>query len=339
MTPLDRLEAKSRGSWPVRSERHAIRDGFTILELLIAVVILVIGILGILALFPTAMRAAQDTVEDSYAGEIARSVADALSVGLRENSFTLSDTRPTARPWTYFIFEHDGVHDAMVPTPQVYANAWDKDWCILLPQGEGSSPGPNEPFFMYPSCPDRAFDGIGAGGGADRLPGPPDQRTVESLSVPEKLAALDDWSLSTFFKTAADDSRRLWVRRVFTLGRYRAGTNPAGVAPGSVRAEFLNQNTDGSSSPDRIALDPYPQYSFAISIRRVNGEPNGPPAKTSPAGNSGGGPGPSMTLYEERVLVFRNFDGSKATQDRIAGGTPIPRGNLPVHEFMTLFAR
>ncbi|RME87870.1 MAG: prepilin-type N-terminal cleavage/methylation domain-containing protein, partial [Planctomycetota bacterium] len=48
--------------------------GFTILEILISIVILTVGILGILAIFPKAIESASKSIEDTYSGIIAQSV-------------------------------------------------------------------------------------------------------------------------------------------------------------------------------------------------------------------------------------------------------------------------
>ena len=53
---------------------HARRKGFTIIEILIAIVVLVLGITGIVALFPTAIESGNQTVEDTYSATITQSV-------------------------------------------------------------------------------------------------------------------------------------------------------------------------------------------------------------------------------------------------------------------------
>src|SRR5436190_11847747 len=97
--------------------------GFTILEILIAIVILVLGISGIVALFPTAIESGNQTVQDSYAAAITQSVVDAIAVGIRESRYRVRDSGgAAARDWTYFIFDHDGVYDPMVASPQNYTS-------------------------------------------------------------------------------------------------------------------------------------------------------------------------------------------------------------------------
>ena len=126
------------------------RLGFTIIEILIAIVVLVLGITGIVALFPTAIESGNKTVEDTYAATICQSVVDAVSVGLRESRYTWRATLASGASfettWTYFIFNHDGVVDKAPQAPQDFENGgsapadqiWNKD-CLLY-----TSPSPRD---------------------------------------------------------------------------------------------------------------------------------------------------------------------------------------------------
>ena len=58
--------------------------GFTIMEILIAAAILVVGLLGILALFPVAVNTGKRSIEDTNAVLIAQSVESALREGLAQ---------------------------------------------------------------------------------------------------------------------------------------------------------------------------------------------------------------------------------------------------------------
>src|SRR5581483_5339873 len=123
------------------------RAGFTILEILIAIVILVLGISGIVALFPTAIEAGNKTVEDCYAAAITQSVVDAIAVGIRVSQFRVLDRPVVGRAWKYFILNHDGVYDRMVKSPQNFQsdpNIAHSDWCILLPQGQDPNVDPTK---------------------------------------------------------------------------------------------------------------------------------------------------------------------------------------------------
>jgi prepilin-type N-terminal cleavage/methylation domain-containing protein len=333
----------------VIAERSRRRErGFTLIEILIAIVILVLGISGIITLFPTAIRSGNQTVEDSYAAAFTQSVVDAVSVGLREARYRVQDNN--GRWWTYFIIDHDGVYDKMVVSPQAYmptnggGDPAEQDWCILLPQGpDPNYQSQNEPTFFYPVVTKNPVDGIDPpSGGANQggiLPPPYDARELNNLAN-VNAGNSDDWQL----RPAADGTMVPWVRRVYMLGRYRYGMQPASFPPRWYRQEFLGLpstpgQTGGGIGTDQPVIDPYPQYSFALAITRARvdtagaGGPN-----TPPDGMIGQFDNYSSSLYQLRVMIFRNFDGSSATQAAIAHGAGIPQSNRAIQDFVTLLS-
>ena len=60
-------------------------SGFTILEILLAVVILTVGLLGLLAVFPVAMDSGRRAVESTNAVIITQSVEQAIRDGLKQH--------------------------------------------------------------------------------------------------------------------------------------------------------------------------------------------------------------------------------------------------------------
>jgi prepilin-type N-terminal cleavage/methylation domain-containing protein len=58
-------------------------DAFTMMEILIAMVILLVGLCGVMALFPVAIRSTKQSVEDSTASVVAESVHHALVQAMR----------------------------------------------------------------------------------------------------------------------------------------------------------------------------------------------------------------------------------------------------------------
>ena len=66
--------------------RRTAQRGFTILEILIALVVLGIGILGIVALFPVGIKSTSGSVNDSNAAMLADSVYSALLSAFRTSS-------------------------------------------------------------------------------------------------------------------------------------------------------------------------------------------------------------------------------------------------------------
>lgn len=57
--------------------------GVTLIEILLALIVMVLGIVGILALFPTAIQLSKESVEETQAGITAESVSQALTNAVR----------------------------------------------------------------------------------------------------------------------------------------------------------------------------------------------------------------------------------------------------------------
>lgn len=87
--------------------------GVTLLEILIAIIIMTIGLAGILALFQPALRASRTTMEETTAVVLAESIRDALTNSLKraelvqDPSFPLDPTKKIYRVNVY----HDGFKD------------------------------------------------------------------------------------------------------------------------------------------------------------------------------------------------------------------------------------
>jgi type II secretory pathway pseudopilin PulG len=110
--------------------------GFTILEILIATAILTLGLVGILAIFPIAIDNGKKVMERSTAVTIAKSVAEAIRSGIRNQKRTVYGGEET---YTYFIFNHDGVKDP-IPRDRSQERA-EGDYYILLPQFKAGGRG------------------------------------------------------------------------------------------------------------------------------------------------------------------------------------------------------
>lgn len=72
--------------------------GFTLVEILISMGILVFGVVGILALFPAGLKSTKAAVQESYAATIADSVYAALRASAKQVS-----------PGEELVFFHDGI--------------------------------------------------------------------------------------------------------------------------------------------------------------------------------------------------------------------------------------
>ncbi len=339
------------------------RVGFTIIEILIAIVVLVLGITGIVALFPTAIDAGNKTVEDTYAATITQSVVDAIAVGLRESRYTWRSGPGGGedRVWTYFVFNHDGVVDPPPGEPEdfeegrastangtVKDNIWQRDYCVILPQSK-SNPDTNtksadEPFFVYPvpaieesTTPHLSID----------------QRHPNKLRSPSTL--IDNFDLDKFGAVTADGTRELWLPDVYQLGRYRGsyGDLPAGVVAGEIRMEYRGGDlaavsgggtmTKDGSTVESIALDPYPTYSFCFAIKRARVDTRGPGGAATPDGVVDANDPFSNSLYELRVMIFKNFDEDEAKTIVPGSGTTgegdvLPRTHVPIRTFITLIS-
>ena len=66
----------------MRSQKRR-SSGFTLIEILLALVILMVGIVGVLGLFPVAIRNVNDSVEDTTASNLAQSLNASLTEAMR----------------------------------------------------------------------------------------------------------------------------------------------------------------------------------------------------------------------------------------------------------------
>lgn len=293
------------------------RRGMTIMEILFAVIILSVGFMGLLSIFPTAVISGEKTVEDVYASMIARSVIDAMHVGLREARGQRTVGTGQA---IHFVFNHDGVRDLAVnpdgtslaafPTishSSAGFSAWDKDYTILLPWHGGSQE--KTQVFVYPrGKASEAIFGIDAA---------PSDAPTSTNGSGNPANATDESDLATYGKGLLDDegnplllangteARQRWIRNAYQLKTRRIVTD-----------------ADEIVIPDG---DPYSQYSFAFSLRlaRIDGD----------AGGNTDGVVDEQDTYKESLIevivyVFRGFSGDKFS----------PRNN-PIQAFASLIAR
>ncbi|MBI4577291.1 MAG: prepilin-type N-terminal cleavage/methylation domain-containing protein [Planctomycetes bacterium] len=313
--------------------------GFTIIEILIAVVVLSIGLVGILAVFPTAIKTGAKTTEDSYAGIIAQSVMAAVQVGVRENRGRLGG----AGTPEFFVLQHEGVGQYIqVPTGESLAtgtiqthtianktalsssglNDFRKSCIIVLPPRPGASENSafqNEVVWIFPNT-----QGFGSGSTSDQMEQPGRdlltqglQSTVQNaptgmknynphsdVSVPESRATRDDGSLKDYY-----------VMATYPLGldilRRQQGVR-----------DILRDPTrpPPSRNEQKVLDDPFPQYSFALRVRR---------ARIDSDNDRDVDTNDNFTelLYEFTVMIYRNFKPY-----------PKKRENDPIKELSTLIA-
>ena len=351
------------------SRRRLSRAGFTILEILIAIVVLVLGITGIIALFPTAIESGNKTVEDSYAAAITQSVVDAITVGIRESRYAV---KPPGSPvtYTYFIFNHDGVIDPapLQPGPDYFSNGagndgqgaiWRRDYCVILPTAKAANPASNtnvqnEPNFIYPVPtlldPEQMLNDSSRDGDPAL-----NQRKPSVLANPGTL--VDNLDVFLQRDSTSGNAKVPWISRVYHLGRYRKPpgnqalpTIPGGTSqmqPGDVRLEYLGETvTVAGSQQLAVPADPYPSYGFAFTLQRARVDTSGATPNV-PDGRLTSADLFSDSLFTLRVMIFKNFDDRAAYELRpnsltdpspANAGASAPRSNIRIREFVTLIA-
>jgi prepilin-type N-terminal cleavage/methylation domain-containing protein len=207
--------------------------GFTLIEILIAMAVLMIGLVGIMAVFPHAMRSATSTVETSYAAAISQSVVDAIRLGLKQLRVETDDAQG-------FLFVHDGTVDLDgdrqallreldLGDPQAVQAAMStlltRDYCILLPR------------------PDEEQTGLGGG------------RVPMMFTYPRKSPADNGGRSATAAVTDGNGDRKWEVGKVYQLGAWLAQHAPNTPEEVQLRNE----------------ADPYRRYGYAFTIRPAYG--------------------------------------------------------------------
>ncbi|MEW6027806.1 MAG: prepilin-type N-terminal cleavage/methylation domain-containing protein [Planctomycetota bacterium] len=108
------------------------RSGLTLIEILIAIIILTVGVVSILSIFPFSVKTASSSVEDTVAAKIAESVADALNIAMRTSTAENVATNTPGR--AYLV--HDGVEGG------------NYEFALPLPE---TPPPANPRFFKHPT--------------------------------------------------------------------------------------------------------------------------------------------------------------------------------------------
>lgn len=251
--------------------------GFTIMEILIAVAILVVGLLGIVALFPFAVELGNRSIQETNAVLLAQSVERALREGLANRKGHSPDGK-----WTFFLFQHAGVLD---PLPRDMASADPAhDYYILLPDLDTEGAGrerprsaENKPVFLYPEDDGVSWFHFDLTG---RKENEGDSRaTPNGGGDPTK--ADDD---SDDGQSQVPGRPALEVRRVYQVG-----------------ASELRAALEGEAAGVDLT-DPILQYSYAFSLRRAYHDPSLGRHALSETVHV-----PASELFECEIMVFRQF--------------------------------
>lgn len=106
--------------------------GMTLIEILLALIVMALGVLGILALFPPAMESAKASMEETNAALVGESVAQALTNSMRLGVFDLTKKE------TVITLTHD-----------LQAGSLKMKYQFTLPKITGTNPS----WYHYPSSP------------------------------------------------------------------------------------------------------------------------------------------------------------------------------------------
>jgi len=190
------------------------RDGFTILEIMIATAILTLGLVGILALFPVAIFYGKQIIEQSTAVVIAESVAEGIREGMRNSLRSVNRGNVTNH---YFVFKHDGVKDA-IPTRRERERPAE-DYYILLPRYRENAAYRSRDnamraakTFVYPET-DTSRNGNGNALRADD-DGDDYQRTFSNGEVANEILVEETYSLGNSLPSPGDEGEHVFDDQV-----------------------------------------------------------------------------------------------------------------------------
>jgi prepilin-type N-terminal cleavage/methylation domain-containing protein len=144
------------------------RSGFTLIEVLIAMFILSVGIVGVLALHTATVVNASKIAMESYVSNLARSIDAAVAEGVRQRSFVLQENWGIARG---FLLRHDGVPTPTGPTmPALPTSLNDPTGTLINPLSSSDysifmpSAANPDPVFVFPRPNGAAAENPSGGG-------------------------------------------------------------------------------------------------------------------------------------------------------------------------------
>lgn len=255
------------------------RAGFTVIEILVAIVVLGLAFVGILGLLVASTRQAGQVVEDTFASTLARSVYDSVRAGVRDYSFAVNDGGVTIRGFLLNLHTEDGGGAALPALPgspddtAALTALRGSDQVIFLPPPPGSGgtsggggPTPPEMIFVFPRP-----GGVGENGGLG----------TDNFNA---SGTVTDWGTAN-----------LTVTRTYQLDDGTAGTTGVALPDNAGQYSFTIAVQRAAAPPLYVGSD------AADTAGHWTGEDHIP--KAAVAATSG--------LYEIRVQVYRNFDPSE----------------------------
>lgn len=306
--------------------------GFTIMEILIAISILLVGIVGVISLFPVAIKVGGEAITDSLAANLARSVEESLRSAIKNRKVAYTVGADRTHVLVYFIYEHDGVYDPAeygrdkirkdpvpadatdvdrgdVPDPP-FGTPWALDNVILLPIDNsrnaelgvgyrGSSDRDarvraylDGKVFVYPEGDPDESAGAQRHNGAGNPAAADDDKDDFKEDSPDKQFVAS-WSE----KLLPNEEWPLRVTRTFRFGTRVVTDSRGNPAPerGPQGTTLYTIMPEGAAREE----DPYSTYSYAFSIRRA--------FEDGDMSNEGRRYVPANALFEVKVMVFKAF--------------------------------
>jgi prepilin-type N-terminal cleavage/methylation domain-containing protein len=305
------------------------KRGFTIMEILIAISILLVGIVGVISLFPVAIRVGGEAITDSLAANLARSVEEGIRAAVknRKVAYTLPGDR--MHLLAYFIYENDGVYDPaaygrekvrrdFVPAEAAavrrgeirdapYGSAWGLDSVILLPcdnsksaemgigyRGASVQEARRKAYlggkvFVYPEGDPEESPNARAEPNGRGNPQAADDDKDDFRVDSPDQEYVREWEA----KLLPDEEWPLRVTRT-----YRFGTRVNPEAESGPQGTNTTLYTIAPEQPGKEE-DPYANYSYALAIRRAFEDGNLSVGTRSYA--------PANELFEVKVMVFKAF--------------------------------
>lgn len=222
------------------------RRGITLIEILLALIVMVLGVVGILALFPPALQQAAESMEDTQSAILGESVAHALVSALRNAEFDRTTLRYRAVL----------THDLYSTDPSASGNGEKGRYEFILPEGE-KVPGAVPAWWHYPSAAKPPGNDPGAKIDLASWDSEADNRVF-------KLGG-DGWMKSTTDTTKKNDPTDAWtqfgfslnVQKVATLEYLNGKDKPA--LPGAPAQRYLPEEIDRMQK----------LYEFKIIVYRI----------------------------------------------------------------------
>lgn len=136
----------------MRTTARGSERGVTLIEILLALIVMVLGMVGILALFPGALMQASESMEDTQAAILGESVAHGLVTALRN-----AQVDPATGQRRAVL-----VHDLYATDPMASGNGERGRYEFVLPPGDPTGKEPANPWHHYPSAPKPPVNDPGA---------------------------------------------------------------------------------------------------------------------------------------------------------------------------------